>query len=166
MVVQGVVQKWCNRWCRSLPQVTAMERDRLGKARAKQPKDKKSRRLRTLKSTPGRIRTCDLRIRNPLLYPLSYRRLFSFSEIYSLMGDMGSRGRRRCTRLCHRRSFPAQSSPSGSRDRVEMGGLTFILKRCAPAQAGSPPATTSTEARLHFCLEDAHAGYCCSDCKS
>ena len=25
-------------------------------------------------STPDRIRTCDLRIRNPLLYPLSYRR--------------------------------------------------------------------------------------------
>ena len=25
--------------------------------------------------TPGRIRTCDLRIRSPLLYPLSYRRL-------------------------------------------------------------------------------------------
>ena len=26
-----------------------------------------------MKSTPGRIRTCDQRIRNPLLYPLSYR---------------------------------------------------------------------------------------------
>ena len=27
-----------------------------------------------LKSTPGRIRTCNQRIRNPLLYPLSYGR--------------------------------------------------------------------------------------------
>src|SRR5579885_2611519 len=26
-------------------------------------------------STPGRIRTCDLRFRKPLLYPLSYRRV-------------------------------------------------------------------------------------------
>jgi hypothetical protein len=27
-----------------------------------------------LRSTPGRIRTCNQRIRNPLLYPLSYGR--------------------------------------------------------------------------------------------
>ena len=30
--------------------------------------------FRALVSAPGRIRTCDLRIRSPLLYPLSYRR--------------------------------------------------------------------------------------------
>jgi hypothetical protein len=29
---------------------------------------------RTGSRAPGRIRTCDLRIRSPLLYPLSYRR--------------------------------------------------------------------------------------------
>jgi integrase len=29
------------------------------------------------KATPGRIRTCDLRFRKPLLYPLSYRRFLS-----------------------------------------------------------------------------------------
>ena len=28
-------------------------------------------------NTPGRIRTCDLRIRNPLLYPTELRALFS-----------------------------------------------------------------------------------------
>jgi hypothetical protein len=32
------------------------------------------RRNQTNRSAPGRIRTCDLRIRSPLLYPLSYRR--------------------------------------------------------------------------------------------
>jgi hypothetical protein len=31
--------------------------------------------LRSGASTPGRIRTCDLRFRKPLLYPLSYRRV-------------------------------------------------------------------------------------------
>ena len=32
-------------------------------------------------STPGRIRTCDLRFRKPLLYPLSYRLTFAY-QIY------------------------------------------------------------------------------------
>ena len=31
-------------------------------------------RATTSRSTPGRIRTCNQRIRNPLLYPLSYGR--------------------------------------------------------------------------------------------
>ena len=35
----------------------------------------RSSRLVSRAGTPGRIRTCDLRIRSPLLYPLSYRRL-------------------------------------------------------------------------------------------
>jgi hypothetical protein len=33
-----------------------------------------------IRSTPGRIRTCNQRIRNPLLYPLSYGRLSSISN--------------------------------------------------------------------------------------
>ncbi len=31
-------------------------------------------------TAPGRTRTCDHRIRNPMLYPLSYRRLRSFKR--------------------------------------------------------------------------------------
>ena len=34
-----------------------------------------------LTSAPGRIRTCDLRIRSPLLYPLSYRRRIKRSVV-------------------------------------------------------------------------------------
>jgi hypothetical protein len=34
----------------------------------------------TFRSTPGRIRTCNQRIRNPLLYPLSYGRQWSLTS--------------------------------------------------------------------------------------
>ncbi len=36
--------------------------------------------LRELQSAPGRTRTCNQRIRNPLLYPLSYGRMFILSN--------------------------------------------------------------------------------------
>jgi hypothetical protein len=39
-----------------------------------------------LESTPGRIRTCDQRIRNPLLYPLSYgRNLLHFKDLWQFL---------------------------------------------------------------------------------
>ena len=42
-------------------------------------------RLVSRAGTPGRIRTCDLRIRSPLLYPLSYRRMIPTNPFRRLL---------------------------------------------------------------------------------
>ena len=54
------------------------ERDTNPFGHEKSPKPKSSK-ANDVQSTPGRIRTCNQRIRNPLLYPLSYGRQYSTS---------------------------------------------------------------------------------------
>ena len=49
---------------------------------SERPTDRAPPALGRTDSTPGRIRTCDLRFRKPLLYPLSYRRINAFDSMF------------------------------------------------------------------------------------
>ena len=73
------------------------------------------------RSTPGRIRTCDLRFRKPLLYPLSYRRRKSMSVAthnpYSIPTSAGDQGG-----SYQFLARPKQSEVSGERSRIQSTG--------------------------------------------
>ena len=74
-------------------------------------------------STPGRIRTCNQRIRNPLLYPLSYgRKMLCLSGLSTFLSELCNAG---CS-LQYTRVYTRKPNP----------GMSVILKTTTKRPAG------------------------------
>ena len=127
-------------------------------------------------STPERIRTSDLRIRNPLLYPLSYRRqTFNFTEVATFRQCL-------CPPMCPRcgaltpagasessaggkciqpLDFAAIASRGGGRGnvtgsiRVPLNGVNCLPGRCEKCREEAKTAMGAKSAyRCTFCITE------------